>query len=208
MPANTNPLPDVPADLKGLLRDLDLADDEARQLVNSLNDQQLNWRPDGGTRWSVAQCLDHLAQINAIYIAALSEAVHGVKPSTEARRDPIQPGWLARWFIGVLEPPPKRKLKSPKKALPSAQKAGTEVLRAFIAAHDQARALIQEAGELDLNRIRFKNPFIGFLRFTVGSGLLIINAHDRRHLWQARQVLASMERGQAQGGAAVNQAGS
>ena len=207
MPANTNPLPNVSADLQGVLRDLDRADDEARQLVNSLSDQQLNWQPDGGTRWSVAQCLDHLAQINAIYIVALSEAVHGVKPGTEVRRGPIQPGWFACWFIGVLEPPPKRKLKSPKKALPSAQKPGAEVLRAFIAAHDQTRALVRESLQMDLNRIRFKNPFIGVLRFTVGSGLLIINAHDRRHLWQARQVLASMEHGQAQG-SAIHRTGS
>ena len=67
------------------------------------------------------------------------------------------------------------------------------MLRIFIAAHDEARSLVQEAREMDLNRIRFKNPFVGLLRFTVGTGLLIIGAHDRRHLWQARQVSKALE---------------
>jgi len=31
------------------------------------------------------------------------------------------------------------------------------------------------------------------LRFTVGTGILIITAHDRRHLWQARQVCGAMK---------------
>jgi len=42
--------------------------------------------------------------------------------------------------------------------------------------------------ELDFNRVRFRNPFVPLLRFTVGTGLMIINAHDRRHLWQAQRV--------------------
>jgi hypothetical protein len=80
------------------------------------------------------------------------------------------------------------------------------VLRAFIAAHDQTRAMVRDAQQLDLNRIRFKNPFIGVLRFTVGSGLLIIGAHNRRHLWQARQVIKSMKEVH-ESGCAVSQAG-
>jgi len=92
-----------------------------------------------------------------------------------------------------MEPPPRRKFRSPKQIRPRAHKPGQEVLSAFIAAHDELRSLIHEAHALDLNRIRFKNPFIGFLRFSVGTGMLIISAHDRRHLWQAQQVRDAMK---------------
>ncbi|HEX4606444.1 MAG TPA: DinB family protein, partial [Candidatus Angelobacter sp.] len=71
MSSNTNPaLQEVPTDLQAVLRDLERADDEARQLVNSLSDQQLNWQPGGGTGWSVAQCLDHMTQVNCLYATA------------------------------------------------------------------------------------------------------------------------------------------
>jgi len=150
----------------------------------------------GGTGWSVAQCLDHLAQSAALYTPALLEAVRKarVKASPRDAPKPIQPPWLGRWFIRDLEPPPKRKFKSPKKARPATQQLNSaNVLKAFLAAHDQVRAVIEEARELDLNRIRFRNPFLRFLPWTVGTGLLILGAHDRRHLWQAQQVLKAMQ---------------
>jgi len=67
------------------------------------------------------------------------------------------------------------------------------VLSTFIASHNELRSLIHDAREINLNRIRFKNPFVSLLRFTVGTGILIIGAHDRRHLWQAKQVCAAMK---------------
>jgi hypothetical protein len=53
--------------------------------------------------------------------------------------------------------------------------------------------LIYETRDLDLNRLRFRNPFIGLLRYSVATALLVIGAHDRRHLWQAEQVRAAMK---------------
>ena len=147
-----------------------------------------NWQPSGGTAWSIAQCLDHLAQANTVYTAALRSAVQGVDPKNVPRRGPIQPGWLARYFIRSLEPPPRLKLRAPAKIIPASHRSGEEALNAFIRSHDQIRSFADESTEVDLNRIRFKNPFVKLLRFTTGAGLMIMAAHDRRHLWQAKQV--------------------
>jgi len=183
----------LPADLQSVLDEVDKADREAKQFVSELTEADLNRQPGDGTGWSVAQCLDHLGQMNSVYTAALRAAVREADPKTLARRGPVQPGWFGRWFIHAMEPPPRRKLKSPRLGRPVLRKSGEEVLSAFVAAHNELRALIQEARGLDLNRLRFRNPFIGVLRLTVGTGMLIINAHDRRHLWQARQVVEQMK---------------
>jgi len=50
---------------------------------------------------------------------------------------------------------------------------------------------VATSAKFNVNRIRFRNPFVRSIRFTVGTGLLIISAHDRRHLWQAEQVRRS-----------------
>ena len=184
------------ADLPKILNDLDQADAEARRIVGSLNDQQMNWQPAPGA-WSVAQCLDHLAQINKIYVAALRDAVRKAPPGSKPRSGPIMPGLFSRWFIQVLEPPPRRKLKAPKKVIQLPPKTGPELLPAFLAAHDEIRALVEESREMDLNRIRFVNPFVPLIRFTVGTGLMVVGAHDRRHLWQAQQVIEAMKSGEA-----------
>lgn len=182
----------LPADLQAVLHELDRTDQEARQLVSSLSEERLNWHPSL-TAWSVAQCLDHLGQINSAYIPALQAALRPVDRDSGGPYEPIQPGWFGRWFINAMEPPPRRKFKSPAKGKPGLHKSGDEVLSVFIASHNELRSLIHEAREVNLNRIRFKNPFVSLLRFTVGTGILIIGAHDRRHLWQAKHVCAAMK---------------
>ncbi|MGC2697367.1 MAG: DinB family protein [Candidatus Angelobacter sp.] len=194
MSNSKSPLIDqLPADLQAVIKELDRADREARELVGGLADTQLNWQPDGGKAWSVNQCLDHLAQVNKLYTDALRTAVRSARARVASSRKPIQPGWFGRWFINTMEPPARRKFKAEDKVMPVEYMSGTEALHAFVRAHDDVRSLIQESQRLDLNRIRFKNPFVGLFRFTVGTGLLIIGSHDRRHLWQARQVCSVMK---------------
>lgn len=181
----------LPDDLQSVLNELDRIDEEARQLVTSLTEAQLNWH-SSPTAWSVAQCLAHLGQMNSVLTVALRTAVRQADKNSVMPRKPIQPGWFGRWFIGQMEAPPRRKMKAPRQGIPEPHKSGEEILRAFIAAHDELRSLIHEAQELDLNRIHFRNPFIWLLRYSVGTALLVIGAHDRRHLWQANQVRAAM----------------
>jgi len=172
--------------LRTILDDLDKSDQEAGRIAGGLSDAQANWQPSE-TAWSIAQCLDHLGRASTVYAAALHKAVKETRVTTTPQ--PIQPGWFGRLVIRSFEPPPKRKLRAPKKIVPVSRIAGRDALEAFLRSHGDVRAVIRDAAGMDLNRIRFKNPFVGFLRFTVGTGLLIVTAHDRRHLWQAQKVL-------------------
>jgi len=104
----------------------------------------------------------------------------------------ITPGWLARWFIrSYIEPSPRTKqAAAPKKIVP-AKRVELSVLDRFLRSNQAARELIHRAAACDVNRIRFRNPFIPVLRFTAGTGLQIIPAHERRHLLQAEAVKRS-----------------
>jgi hypothetical protein len=48
--------------------------------------------------------------------------------------------------------------------------------------------MIADAADVDVNRATFVNPFLRFVRVKVSTGLSVVSAHDRRHLWQADQV--------------------
>jgi len=179
---------ELPPHLRAILDDLEKADQQARRIAAGLSDAQANWHPDE-TGWSVAQCLDHLGRANTVYAAALHKALKESRSAKGPSRGPIQPGWFSRLVIRSFEPPPKRKLRAPKKIVPGSEIRSQEALQSFLRSHEDVRTVIRDGAQLDLNRIRFRNPFIGFLRFTVGAGLLIITAHNRRHLWQAERVL-------------------
>jgi hypothetical protein len=51
-----------------------------------------------------------------------------------------------------------------------------------------ARQLILDAASIDVNRATFQSPFFRPSRVRVATGLRVIVAHNRRHLWQAEQV--------------------
>src|SRR5271170_883420 len=84
---------------------------KAKTLAGGLSGPALNWQPNQGKSWSVAQCLDHLVIMNRMYVKTLRDAVAGNEDQLEPRKVPIQPsGWLTRLFISYEEPPPKIKL--------------------------------------------------------------------------------------------------
>jgi DinB superfamily len=156
-------------------------------LAAGLNDAALNWQPNGGKSWSVAQCLDHLSIMNAIYLKALQEAVESNRDQLEPRKVPIQAsGWLMRLFIRYEEPPPKIKLPAPTKISPPS-KLTTAVISEFQALQKQLADFVREWGGADLGDLKVRDPLFP-LHLTVDTELLIIAAHNRRHLWQAENV--------------------
>ena len=178
----------LPPDLQSVLDDFDKSDQEARRIIEGLTDEQANWQPSPAS-WSIAQCLNHLAIGNKMYAAALREAMTRANASGKPRRDPIRPGgWFSAYFLRSMEPPAKQKWKAPKKIVPASRIGAAEALDAFLRADDDLRAVVRDGAPLDLNRIRFHNPFVAIFRFTVATGLLLMAAHNRRHLWQADQV--------------------
>src|SRR5262249_47684181 len=104
----------------------------------------------------------------------------------------IAPGRISRWFIRnyIAPNPGGKRARAPNKIEPASQ-VEPSVLEALLRSNDAARALIRQAGNYDVNRLRYKNPFVPFLRFTVGTGLEIIAKHEGRHLLQAETVRQS-----------------
>lgn len=170
------------------MAELDATDQSAKELFAKRTTEQLNWQP-GPRAWSMGQCLEHLCITNEIYVPAISAALAD-KPDSPVQE--ITPGWMGRWFIrSFIEPSPVTKRASaPKKIVPSSH-VELSVLDRFLRSNMGVRELIRNAGSYDVNRIRFINPFLPLVRFTVGTGLKIICGHQRRHLLQADRVKQS-----------------
>lgn len=171
-----------------LMAELDIIDQKTRDLTAGLTVEQLNWQPAPGV-WSIGQCLEHLCLGNEVYLPAISSALERKAGSPVQE---ITPGWFARWFIrSFIEPSPVTKRGSaPKKIVPGGRVAFSVVDR-FLRGNQEARQLIRQAEAYNVNRIRFVNPFVPLLRFTVGTGLKITCGHERRHLLQAERVKQS-----------------
>ncbi|TAK17322.1 MAG: DinB family protein [Acidobacteria bacterium] len=159
---------------------------EVEAITNGLSKAQFNWQPDGGRRWSIAQCLDHLTKGNLVYVAPLEQAIARATP--RQGREPGVPNGFARWFIGQLEPPVRTRMKAPSKIIPGTDLDPVEARQAFDASVDRVKELLDRAWTIELSRTRFWNPFIHLPVFNVASAFLISLAHMRRHIAQAGAV--------------------
>ena len=169
--------------------ELSANDQTAQALAAGLTEEQLNWQPAPGS-WSVGQCLEHLCKTNEAYLASISAAL---KDKPDSPVEQITPGWFGRWFIrSIVEPSPNSKrVSAPPKIRPAAR-VDLDVLDRFLSSNNSCREFIVRTCGKDINRIRFWNPFVPGIRFTVGTGLEIITGHERRHLVQAERVRDSV----------------
>lgn len=183
----------LPADLLNLCDALDASERDAIALVQGLTTAQGAWRAEPGS-WSVAECLDHLATANRVYLAAMERSAAHALGKGSRRLRPAQPGLVGGWFVAYLEPPVKLKSKAPRTIRPRSAPPLEDAFSSFLATHGNVRAFIQTYANIDLARVRFPNPFIRGVRFSLATGLHVIAAHERRHLWQARRVRLAAER--------------
>jgi hypothetical protein len=184
----------LPEELQKLEAALDAAESDARALMSGLTEPLGTWRADVGS-WSVAECLDHLATANRVYVAAMQPSAERARRRGRLRRRPALPGLLGGWFVNYLEPPVKPRLKSkaPRKIRPRTGPALNDAFAAFLASQDDVRRFLRTYAEIDLAGVSFPNPFIPGLHFSLATGLHVIPAHERRHLWQAWRVRRAAE---------------
>jgi len=184
----------MPSELQALEDQLCAAQRDAQSLVAGLTEQTGTWH-ENPSSWSVADCLDHLATANRVYLQAMQPAAVRAQEQGKRRRGPAQPGILGRLFVNSLEPPAKRlsKLKAPAKIRPRAGVSLAQAVADFLASQDEVLAFLRANAGLDLAGVRFLNPFIRGIGFSLATGLHVIAAHERRHLWQAWRVRRAAE---------------
>lgn len=185
----------VPADIQALEEELDAAERDAQALISGLTEQQGAWRAEAGS-WSVSECLDHLATASRVYVRAMAEPADRARTEGRQRRGPAVPGLLGRWFVRWLEPPvnPRFKGKAPRLIQPRTAPALGDAFASFSTSQTEVRDFLRAHADLDLARVRFPNPFVPGVRFSLATGLHVIPAHERRHLWQAWRVRQAAER--------------
>lgn len=160
---------------------------DAGGLMSGLTDAQFNWRPSP-TRWSMGECFEHLnISAGKLFIPGIDAAIASAERQGLRSPGPFVYSALQRWFLRLSEPPPKVRFKAPPMARPAAQKPMEAVRTEFMQWQDQLAERLRRADGLDLYKARQASP-LKIWRWSLGSYIAIMLAHERRHVWQARQV--------------------
>lgn len=175
--------------LAAMLEQLEAIKREGQAVAAGLSDDQLNWRPANDS-WSIAECLQHLNVGVTKTLPAFDRAIAAGRSKRELAPGPFRYGWFSRMMVASMEPPPKFRMKAPRliRVSVGGRYHGADVLREFAAVRDQLAERVRRADGLDLAHVRTISPVNRLLRLPLGAYFEFIIAHDRRHLWQARQV--------------------
>ena len=176
-------------ELQSMLDQVEAIKLEGQAVTAGLSEAQFNWRPCKDS-WSIAECLEHLNVGVTKTLPAFDRAIAQGRAQGKTAPGPFRYGWFSRWMAGSMEPPPKWRMKSPRIMRIPAGKTyrAAEIIPQFAVVRDQLAERVRQADGLDLARVRTISPVNSLLRLPLGAYFNFILAHDRRHLWQARQV--------------------
>jgi hypothetical protein len=107
----------------------------------------------------------------------------------------LRPTAIGRWFVNSFEPPPRFKTRAIATATPGPRFPREGLLEQYVASHDLYRHLVRASAAVDVNRVVRRNPILSMIWMRLSTVLLIIPAHDRRHLWQAANVKRALQGG-------------
>jgi hypothetical protein len=161
----------------------------ARKLVAGRNHSDLTTNLEPAS-WSVAQCLDHLAQTSNAFVPAIASAIACAPPITTNRA--LRSGALTRLFIWNLEPPYRLRFKVLAPLIPL-QRDFNSAWNAFQESQARLVKTVHSATGLAIDQVKVESPVYARFSYNVYGSLRMLVAHERRHLWQIEQVLKTLD---------------
>ncbi len=174
--------------LEDVEKELNEATRRAWTLVQSTDGRLFTVRPKASS-WSAAECLAHLSISTEMFLPVLRTSIDQARKKKRkgtATMDIV--GRVLAWF---LEPPIRKKVRTAAPFVPKSTRAKAEAFGEFVSLQEKLIDLLREARDTDL-RAKIVSPFNKRVRYNLLSAFRIVAAHERRHLWQAEQVIAEL----------------
>lgn len=146
--------------------------------------------------WSVCEIIQHIRQFNGLYLEQIDKAIKSGETVKANNQQQFKPRFIYRQFIRFLEPPYKLKTKTiaplypnntreinPEKPINELKEINLEIDKRIERFRDE---------QLDLNRIKGKNPILQWVSMSLSEFILVLEAHQRRHFWQIEQTLLKL----------------
>src|SRR5437667_6385207 len=132
--------------------------EDAKQLVAGLSEAQLNWKP-AADRWSIAQCLVHLAIATEKFGPYVTAAIaRGREKWPVTNAVPYRPTRIGGWLVKQLLPETTRKVSARKIFRPTESDTIHDAPVRFLKAQDGFLRFVREAKGIDYNKSKLRSP--------------------------------------------------
>lgn len=173
-----------------LFNDLQELLTESIKIVNDnftgLSETQINWKPEK-KKWSIAECLDHIAVSFKSYEKEIERIMTDPKKSSGHMM--FHTSLTGGIFLKTMHPDSAVKMPNPSSFAPTKGNLTRRVFEDFLSAHKKLAELVENSRELDLNANKITSPVTSLMKFSLGEVLLILTYHEKRHILQAKRVM-------------------
>jgi hypothetical protein len=176
-----------------LAAEFQAASDEARRLAEEFSADELG-QPPAPAAWSAADNLMHLAAASQALVPRMARTLGKLTDAGRRTDGRSRADWLGRLYAWWLEPPARLKFRAPAPFRPPVGMAAHQALGVFLGEQDRVLALVEQSVGLDLAARKVPSPASRYVRYNVYSAFLIVTAHERRHIWQARRAAQAVRR--------------
>lgn len=179
--------------MKHWIHQIDNTTTAFQTLFGALTTEQLNWKPNAST-WSIAQNIDHLIVINQTYFPLLADLKAGTfKPPFIARFSFIV-SFIGKTILNAVKPDNKKKIKTFTIWEPTESKITGDILALFSKHQDQLKQEMEAAKDFLQQGTVIYSPANKNIVYTLETAFDVITAHEVRHLEQAKEVLALLQK--------------
>jgi len=154
--------------------------------LSAYSPHQLNWTPAPG-QWSAGQVVQHLLSSHRGYHRQFARKIPRARAENRTADREFHPGPVGRWFNALLMNG-TRKYKTLRAFNPGRSGVPEDIVERFASMQREFITLLNEARELDLERISVASPAMPLLRFRLGDAFRILLTHQERHLRQIRRI--------------------
>lgn len=176
---------------------IDQTTNNFKTVFADLNTEQLNWKPDEQT-WSIAQNIDHLIVINNTFPPIIKAVRDGHYQLPFLGKLGFMVNFLGKMILGSVQPDRKRKMKTFPIWEPGQSNFPSDILARFEKHQEELKRMIESSNDLLDKGTVISSPANKNIVYKLETAYDIITTHERRHLAQAKEVLAEMNRRQKQ----------
>uniref|UniRef100_A0A7V3E6J0 DinB family protein n=1 Tax=Ignavibacterium album TaxID=591197 RepID=A0A7V3E6J0_9BACT len=162
---------------------------EVRKLY-SLDNIQLNWKPSADI-WSIAECIEHLAVTNKLYIDEMNNQLSGELFKCDDSEEPVKHKFFGKMIIKAVDPSNNKKTKTFKVFSPLYGNYDKTVLDKLIQIQQGLINSVAGSVNVDFNKYVMSSPASKFVKENFCDVLEIIRLHNKRHLIQIEQLLSN-----------------
>lgn len=168
----------------------------AEDFVLAVNEQLFFQKPSEN-RWSIAECYGHLIKYGNLYFSNIQSAISATANTNVPGNDTYPPRWLPEKIIHFFEPPYKLKVKTinPMKPDSSSDKNRMELLDEYLNLQNRLIEQLERAHQSNVHMTKAKvtHPVFSIIKMTLSECFLLLEAHQRRHQWQAEQTMEMLK---------------